>query len=268
MSHARTARRVLLGTCLAAVAACAPSRSRTTIGPASDSPLAPPPHAVDLTALAERKLQVAFVLVDGVYNTELTAPFDVFHHAAFHTEHGMHVFTIARSLEPVTSFEGLRILPDATFDAAPPIDVLVVPSAEHSMDSDLADGQLVRFVRDVGSEAAFVVSLCDGAFILAQAGLLDGRRATTFPSDIASLRTMFPPVRVLANLSFVHDGPAITSAGGALSFEPALYLCELLYGRRAAEGIGQGLCIDWRLDTIDHLPDARALRAGAGQTGN
>ena len=56
-----------------------------------------------------------------------------------------------------------------------------------------------------------------------------------------------------ATCALVHDGPAITSAGGALSFEPALYLTELLYGREAARGIGRGLCIDWSPDHVRHV---------------
>ena len=202
---------------------------------------------------AEPPIRVGFVIVDGVYNTELTAPFDIFHHTIFHTEPGMRVFTVAPSTAPVKTFEGLRILPDYTFDSAPPIDVLVVPSAEHNMDSDLDDEALIGFVRRAGESARYVVSLCDGAFILAQAGLLDDRKATTFPSDIERMREMFPALEILDGPSFVHDGRTITSVGGAPSFEAALYLCEHLYGARVTRGIAGGLVIDWNVDAIEHV---------------
>ena len=203
---------------------------------------------------SERPLSVGFLVIDGVYNTELTAPFDMFHHTVFHTKPGMRVFTVAPTLEPVTTFEGLRLLPDYSFADAPEIDVLVVASAEHNMDTDLEDEELIDWVRRTGEDADYVVSLCDGAFVLAQAGLLDARQATTFPSDIPRMRTMFSTrVDVLDGVSFVHDGPAITSVGGAKSFDAALYLCELLYGARAARGIAGGLVIDWDLTAIDHL---------------
>jgi transcriptional regulator GlxA family with amidase domain len=164
----------------------------------------------------------------------------------------MRVFTVAPSADPITTFEGLRLLPDFTFASAPPADVLVVPSAEHSMDTDLANEALIDWIRIAGRRAQYVLSLCDGAFVLAQAGLLDGRDATTFPADVERLRAAFPAVRVHEDLSFVHDGPAITSAGGALSYDAALYLTELLYGASAARGIARGLCIDWDLGGVEH----------------
>lgn len=200
----------------------------------------------------EGPLQVGFLVIDGVYNTELTAPFDVFHHTVFHTRPGMRVFTVGPSREPVTSFEGLRILPDHSYEDAPSIDVLVVPSAEHNMDSDLEDEELVGWVRRVGGEAEWVLSFCDGAFVLAAAGLLDGRSATTFPADVERMREMFPSVRVLDGVSFVHDGSAITSVGGARSFDAALYLCELLFGAEAARGIARGMVIEWDPRRVAH----------------
>ena len=94
------------------------------------------------------------------------------------------------------------------------------------------------------------MSLCDGAFILAKAGLLDDVQCTTFPSDIGRFRETFPQLDVKEGISFVHDGKAITSAGGAKSYDPALYLVEYLYGKRAAEGVAGGLVIDWKLGEI------------------
>lgn len=212
--------------------------------------VAPEPRSQDEPS---EELAVGFVIVDGVYDTELTAPLDILHHSVFHTQPGMRVFTVAPSLEPVTTFEGLRILPDHDFRSAPPIDVLVVPSAEHSMDSDLANADLIGFVHERGRSARFVMSLCDGAFVLARAGLLDGREATTFPSDVPRFREMFPRVTVHEGVSFVHDGKAITSVGGAKSFDAALYLAELLYGARAARGMAGGLVIDWDVDRVEHV---------------
>ncbi len=194
-----------------------------------------------------RPLNVGFVIVDGVYNTELTAPFDIFQHTVFHTKPlpGMKVFTVSPNGEMVTSFEGLKIGADYSFADAPKIDVLVVPSAEHSMDSDLQNKQLIDWVTKTGTTASFVMSLCDGAFVLAKAGLLKGRSSTTFPSDQARYQQMFPELDVRTDVSFVHDGPALTSEGGAKSFDVAMYLVEHLYGVDVAKRVGRGLIISW-----------------------
>lgn len=214
-------------------------------------------YLLPLTAQEDQKepLQVCFLLVDGVYNTEVMAPYDIFQHTVFHTQPGMKVFTVAPSSDPVTTFEGLRILPDYTFDDPdmPKVDVLVVASAEHSMDTDLNNEAMINFVRTTGATADFVVSLCDGAFVLAKSGLVDGKESTTFPSDIPKYREMFPKLKVHEAVSFVHDRNLITSAGGAKSYDAALYLCELLYGKKVAKGIGRGLVIDWQLDKVSHI---------------
>ena len=195
----------------------------------------------------KKKLNVGFLAINGVYNSELMAPYDIFQHTIFHTELGMETFIVSPTLEPIVTFEGITVTPHYAFESAPEIDVLVVPSAEHNMDTDLEDETLIAWVKSVGGKAQFIMSLCDGAFILAQAGLLDGVKCTTFPTDIAKFRQTFPQLDVSEDISFVHDGKAITSAGGAKSYDPSLYLVEYLYGKKVAEGIGRGLVIDWDL---------------------
>jgi transcriptional regulator GlxA family with amidase domain len=200
-----------------------------------------------------KKLNVAFLAINGVYNSELMAPYDIFQHTIFHTDLGMETFIVAPSEEVITTFEGIRILPDYTFDNAPEIDVLIVPSAEHNMDSDLEDERLINFVKEKGTKAQVIMSLCDGAFILAQAGLLNGLKCTTFPTDIDKFKATFTHLDVYKEVSFVHDGKAITSSGGAKSYDPALYLVEYLYGKKVADGVAAGLVFDWDVNEVRHL---------------
>jgi len=209
-----------------------------------------------LPELDPDRYNVAFLVMDGVYNTELTAPYDIFQHTVFRDSiKGMNTFLVANSLNPVTTFEGLRVLPDYNYltDSLPPIDILVIPSAEHHLDSDLEDAAMISFVQEAAAKAQFVTSHCDGAFVLAQAGLLNDKVCTTFPSDVAAMRHRFPNLDIREGVLFVHDGKYITSAGGARSFEAALYLCEHLYGAAVARRLAQGLVIDWNLATIPHL---------------
>ncbi|MFK7787824.1 MAG: DJ-1/PfpI family protein [Crocinitomicaceae bacterium] len=197
---------------------------------------------------------VAFLIMDGTFNTELTAPMDIFHHTKFRDGiKPMTVFTIANTSEPITTFEGLKITPDFDYtETTPRIDILVIPAAEHNLDSDLSDSTLIQFVRETGMSAAYVMSHCDGAFVLAKTGLLDGRVSTTFPGDIEAYKEMYPHLEVREDLYFVRDGKFITSAGGAKSFEPSLYLCEDLYGKKIADQLAKGMVIDWDLESVPY----------------
>ena len=101
----------------------------------------------------ERPLQAAFLVVDGVYNSELMAPYDVLKHTVFHTDPGIEVFTVSPDGHPVTTFEGLQLRPHYSFATAPPIDILLVPSTEGSMGRDLENATLMAWVAEVGAKA-------------------------------------------------------------------------------------------------------------------
>jgi transcriptional regulator GlxA family with amidase domain len=210
----------------------------------------------DYPKLEPNRYNVAFLIMDGVYNTELTAPYDIFQHTVFRDNiKAMNVFTVANTDSVITTFEGMRLLPDFNYtkDSLPQIDILVIPSAEHHIDSDLEDKAMIDFVKKVDKEAQFITSHCDGAFVLAKAGLLEDKVSTTFPSDIDKMRAMFPNLDIRKDVLFVHDGKYITSAGGAKSFEAALYLSEYLYGKDIAQSLAGGLVIDWNIDEVTHL---------------
>ncbi|MCJ7468091.1 MAG: DJ-1/PfpI family protein [Maribacter sp.] len=206
--------------------------------------------------LVQGRYNVAFLIMNGTYNTELTAPFDIFQHTQYKKGiKAMNTFLVANTSDPITTFEGIRILPDFDYtkDSIPRIDILVVPSAEHHLDTDLQDEALINFVKKVDKLAQFMTSHCDGAFILAKSGVLNSAVSTTFPSDIGTYKKMFPHLNVKDSVLFVHDGKYITSAGGAKSFEAALYLCEYLYGKAIADSIAKGLVIDWDLSRVPKL---------------
>ncbi len=194
----------------------------------------------------EEPWTIAFLVVDGVYNTELVAPLDVLEHARhYDSARAVEVLTVSPDGGPVTTAEGLRLQPDRSFESAGPIDVLVVPSARGSRDSDLENRELVEWVATAGGEARYVLSLCWGAFVLAEAGLLEGHALTTFPADYARFAERFPELDLRFNVSFVHDGARITSEGGVKSYDAAMYLADLLFGEDVAKAVGRGLLIPW-----------------------
>ena len=251
----------LIAVLLLMSSSCNDSKEKTATSEEDKTPVSKVDPKTSLQAKVLPKLEpnrynVAFLIMDGVYNTELTAPYDIFQHTIFREGiKAMNVFTVANTDLPITTFEGMRLLPDFNYitDKLPQIDILVVPSAEHHLDTDLEDEAMLNFVKKVDKEAQFITSHCDGAFVLAKAGLLNDVVSTTFPSDIDTMRNMFPELDIRKEVLFVHDGKYITSAGGAKSFEAALYLSEYLYGKEIAQSLAGGLVIDWDLSKVPHL---------------
>ena len=196
----------------------------------------------------------AFVAVDGVYNSELMAPYDVLHHSIFRDSLDyIRPFVVSPDGEPVVTFEGLTVSAHYSFENAPHADILVIPSAERSMSTDLEDERLIDWIREAATTAEWVITVCDGAFLLAATGALDGRTATTFPTDREALAEMFPSINVRDDARLVVDGKFITSVGGGMSYEPAFYLVERIYGPEHARLSAEGLVWPWDLSEVPHL---------------
>jgi transcriptional regulator GlxA family with amidase domain len=123
--------------------------------------------------------------------------------------------------------------------------MLVVASSVESRGNDRKNEKLVSWLKSRGEKARYVMSLCWGAFLLAEAGLLDGGPATTFPTDYDLFAKDYPKIDVKRDLSFVDAGKTLTSAGGVKSYEVAMYFVENLYGKEVAQGIASGLLVDW-----------------------
>jgi putative intracellular protease/amidase len=198
-------------------------------------------------------IQVGILLLDGVFSSELTAPLDVFHHTASHADPAMQVITVGRTLEPITTYEGLVIRPDHDLASAPALDLLVVPGGQQNRKRDLEDLDLIQWLSQRGSGAKFVMALGDGTFLLAEAGLLRDRKATTFPGDLDAFQQEYPHLETVVDMSFVVDQETITSAGGVRAFEPALWLVDRLCGEAAAQAVARGMVTTWPLAARDHV---------------
>ena len=198
--------------------------------------------------------RAAFVVTDGVYNSELMAPYDVLHHTLFRDSLDyVEPFVVSPDGGPVTTFEGLTVDAHYSYQTAPRAEILVIPSTEGSLGPDLEDDAYMGYVRRAVRDADWVLTVCDGAFPLAQTGALDGRVATTFPADRAALAERFPAVDVRNDVRLVVDGKYVTSVGGGMSYEPAFWLVERLWGAERVAGNARGLVWPWRLEDVPHL---------------
>ena len=182
---------------------------------------------------------VLIVLFEGVQSLDVSGPLEVF--AGAGAGGGEYrVLTAAAGGAAVRCSSGLRVLPDLDLDLAGPPHTLIVPGG---LGTARPEPGLVRRIAELAAGAQRVVSVCTGAFLLAEAGLLAGRRATTHWAYAASLARRFPEVEVDAEPIFVRDGPVATSAGVTAGIDLALALVEEDLGRETALLVARHLVV-------------------------
>lgn len=192
---------------------------------------------------------VVVTLFDGVDLLDVTGPAEVFALLARELDGptGYEVLLAAETSAPVTTSAGVRVLPDATFDdlAGRRVDTLVVPGAVH-LDAErrvraVVDPALVPRVQALADGARRVASVCVGAHVLAEAGLLEGRRVTTHWSTARQLADDHPGVRVDADPIFVRDGDVWTGAGLTACLDLTLALVADDHGQELALRVARQL---------------------------
>jgi transcriptional regulator GlxA family with amidase domain len=188
---------------------------------------------------------VLIVLFDGVQSLDVTGPLEVFAGANHWRARGneapvYHIRTASLGGRAVRATSALRLAPDEDLRDATPPDLLIVPGG---VGARRADPELVRWLARHGEQARKLVSVCTGAFLLAEAGLLDGRRVTTHWAYCDALAARFPKLTVDPDPIFVRDGHVATSAGVTAGIDLALELVEEDLGRDAALAIARYLVV-------------------------
>ncbi|ABQ89890.1 DJ-1/PfpI family protein [Roseiflexus sp. RS-1] len=197
--------------------------------------------------MTPRKRTVAILIFDDVELLDFAGPFEVFSSVRNLTgdhERLMDVFAVAESLTPVRCRNGLVVQPERTIDECPPVDVLVIPGGA-GVRPALERSNLVEWVRTRAQEVELTVSVCTGSFLLAQAGLLSGRPATTHWERINEMRERFPDVEIVEDERWVDTGEIITAAGVSAGIDVALHVVRRLYGADVARATALGIEYDY-----------------------
>ncbi|MGW0996898.1 GlxA family transcriptional regulator [Streptomyces sp. NPDC002523] len=192
---------------------------------------------------------IVVLLFDGVDLLDVTGPPEVFALLRRETDdaRGYEVVLAAESLDPVTTSAGVRVLPDTTFQEASTrsIDTLMVPG---SVEVDgrrrvhaVTDPEVVRWVKTLAGRTRRVASVCVGAHLLAAAGLLDGRRATTHWSTARQLAAEYPAIEVDADPIFIRDDEVWTGAGITACLDLSLALVAEDFGEAVALRVARQL---------------------------
>jgi len=185
--------------------------------------------------------RAAILIYDGVQIIDFTGPYEVL------GQGGFEVFTVAETKATVTTSMGMKVVPEHTFSDAPKPDVLVIPGG--NVDGPRKSAATLKWVKELSATAERTMSVCNGAFILASAGLLDGLRATTFYRMIDDLKTEAPKTRVVSDQRFVDNGRIITTAGLSSGIDGALHVLSEMLGKGRAQAVALNMEYDWRPDS-------------------
>lgn len=193
---------------------------------------------------------VGIFVFDDVEVLDFAGPYEVFTTAArMHARTDatapplFNVFTVGRTASPLRARAGLSVFPDHDFAHHPPIDLLIIPGGV--VTAELARPEVSQWITTASARSKLTASVCTGAFLLAKAGLLDGKKATTHWEDIDDFKSMFPSVQVQTNVRWVDEGETITSAGISAGIDMSLHLVERMALRALAARTARQLDFDW-----------------------
>src|SRR5262245_9251851 len=184
----------------------------------------------------ERK-RVGILVFPEVEVLDFCGPYEVFSTTRLREERRreepspFEVLVLAETAEPVVATGGLRVIPDATLDACPALQILVVPGGWGTR-KEMGNRRLLDWIAERAREVETLTSVCTGAMLLGKAALLDGRRATTHWRSLEWMRESFPAVAVERALHVVEDGNVFTSAGISAGIDMALRVVARHFGER------------------------------------
>lgn len=207
-----------------------------------------------LEGASRQKLNVAILIFEGVQIVDYTGPYE-----ALGSGGRRNVYTVAEKSDVITTAMGMRVVPNYTFANQPKPDIIVVPGGGNSgepaarvprgVGAQLNNEAVIRWIRESAAQSKYVMSVCNGAFLLAKAGLLDGLSATTTAGYIDYLATVAPKTKVVYDQRYVDNGKVITTGGLSAGIDGAMHLIEKLDGRGAAIQTALGMEYDWRPDS-------------------
>ena len=180
---------------------------------------------------------IGIFVFPGVEELDFVGPWEVLRAwERLDAEAGVHVFTVAADPGTLECAKGLKVVADHTWDTAPPLDVLVYPGGVGTR-AQIGDERIRSWVRDVAQRGALMTSVCTGSLVFADAGLLDGRPATTHWASLDQLAALGTGIVVRPDDRYVDSGEVITAAGVSAGIDMALHLVRRLHSEERARQV-------------------------------
>jgi putative intracellular protease/amidase len=195
-----------------------------------------------------KRLNVAIFVFPGVQVIDFAGPYEVF------LESGTNVYTVGEKLDPIQAAGGLTITPKYTFETTPKPDLLVLPGGgyykpgDHGVGDQMVNPVAMRWIQETAKQT-HVLTVCNGAFLAAKAGLLDGLSATTFYGYLSGLPEVSPTTKVVFDKKFVDNGNVVTTAGLSSGIEGSLHMVSKLLGNGHAQSTALNMEYNWNPDS-------------------
>ena len=187
-------------------------------------------------------MRIGVYVFEGAEELDWVGPWEVLTYWA-KEDPSVEVVTVARDEGPVRCAKGLRVLTDHTWADLGAVDVLVYPGGIGTR-GHLGDEDVRAWVRDLAGAGTLMTSVCTGSLVFADAGLLDGRPATTHWRALDELRDLGDGIQVRDEDRFVDDGDVVTASGVSAGIDMALHLVARLGSPDAARSVRRGIQYD------------------------
>lgn len=194
-----------------------------------------------------RPLEVGIFIFDEVEVLDFAGPFEVFSLAKKSDNPLCNVSTVAATLQTIHARNGLKVAPDTTFLDHPIFDVLIIPGGYGARELEIKKPDTLQWIKNQKQKVSIMASVCTGSLLLAECGLLDGRKATTHWMRLDRLENEYPKVEVIRGVKFVDDGDIITSAGISAGINMSFHILSRLFHRDIAKNVARDMEYDIEL---------------------
>ncbi|TKJ85697.1 AraC family transcriptional regulator [Paenibacillus sp. CFBP13512] len=192
-----------------------------------------------------QRYQVGILLFDEVEVMDFAGPFEVFSLAETVDKQKLfQVHTLSPDGELISARNGLKVQPDYAIQDMPILDILIIPGGYGAEEIIIHDPVIIEWIRTQATQVKVLASICTGALVLAEAGLLDGREATTHWMDLDRLQQDYPEVIVKSGVKFVDQGSIMTSAGISAGIHLALHIVSKWVNIECARTVIRRMDID------------------------
>lgn len=190
-------------------------------------------------------MKVGIYIYDEAEVLDFSGPFEVFSTASrvCKTDQPFDVCLIAEKNDTVTARADYRVLPDFDLSNHPALDVLIIPGGVHT--HEMNKQHILEWIKLQSSKVSLTASVCTGAFLLAQAGVLTDQQVTTHWEDIPDLKTQFPKLKVVEQVRWVDQGSIVTSGGISAGIDMSLHLVSKLHSLELAEATAKQMEFAW-----------------------